>query len=578
MTKAVLILIFSISGFASLNAARPNLVLLLADDCTYRDIACYGSPDAITPHIDQLAKDGLRFTKCYQAAPMCSPTRHNLYNGLYPVKSGAYPNHAKARSDVKSLPHYLQALGYRTGFIGKGHIGPRSVYPFEYLGDKAKGAEHIDLSLSDKFFRECAEKDQPFCLIICSHQPHGPYTLGDRSLFPPDKLTLRKNHVQTDVFREKFSHYLAEIQFLDTQVATVRQQLKDHALDKNSLFLFLSEQGNSFALSKWSCYEDGVKSALIAHWPGVIKPGSETAALTEYNDIVPTFIEAAGGQVPDHLDGTSLLPVFKDPTQPGKKYAFSIQTTRGIIKGSDYFGIRAVTDGTYRYILNLSPENEFSNGDTIVKNKKHWFGSLRHQAKTDPAAAELLQKILTRPPEELYHVENDPDNMVNLANDPALAKTKATLKAALLNWMNDCGDKGLETELLAYQSMHMRNPKAPVITPLLDATTQPSKKTKPTKYQIGTPFTGHLHITRDGYYTFYADRKNPGRTAITINGQNVLSGEKTQSYNIIGLKKGLHPITIAPDKKAKKGKSNVPKYSGPNHFSTPLSEAPLFKN
>lgn len=87
--------------------APPNFLLMLADDCTYRDLGVYGG-QARTPHLERLASEGMKFTHCFQAAPMCSPTRHCLYTGLYPVKSGAYPNHTMAYDWVKSIAH-LQA-------------------------------------------------------------------------------------------------------------------------------------------------------------------------------------------------------------------------------------------------------------------------------------------------------------------------------------------------------------------------------------------------------------------------------------------------------------------------------------
>ena len=96
-----------------------NVLFILADDLGYHDLSCMGSTYYETPNIDRIANEGIRFNRCFQAAPMCSPTRHNLYTGLYPVKSGAYPNHARARKGVKSIAHYLQAEGYRVGLTGK---------------------------------------------------------------------------------------------------------------------------------------------------------------------------------------------------------------------------------------------------------------------------------------------------------------------------------------------------------------------------------------------------------------------------------------------------------------------------
>jgi N-sulfoglucosamine sulfohydrolase len=94
---ALVLFIFLLSG--QLLAGQPNLVFIIADDCTFLDIGCYGG-QAHTPNIDKLATEGMKFDRCFQAAPMCSPTRHNIYTSLYPVKSGAYPNHTFAHDHV----------------------------------------------------------------------------------------------------------------------------------------------------------------------------------------------------------------------------------------------------------------------------------------------------------------------------------------------------------------------------------------------------------------------------------------------------------------------------------------------
>ena len=94
------------------NPRSPNIVFIIADDCTFRDIGCYGG-QAFTPDIDRLSTQGMKFSNCFQAAPMCSPTRHNIYTGLYLVKCGAYPNHTRAYDHVKSIAHYLKPVGYR---------------------------------------------------------------------------------------------------------------------------------------------------------------------------------------------------------------------------------------------------------------------------------------------------------------------------------------------------------------------------------------------------------------------------------------------------------------------------------
>lgn len=566
----LMVIAFSLLMTVCAAEERPNLVLFLADDCTFRDLGCYGGTHSFTPAIDQLATEGMRFTKCYQAAPMCSPTRHNLFNGMFPVRTGAYPNHTFVDPWVKSLPHYLSELGYRVALLGKRHIGPRENYPFEYLGDKAKGTDHIDLGLAEKFLAEVAESEQPFCLVVCSHQPHGPFTLGDRSLFDAKTIPLRSNMVDTPATREQFTAYLAEIHFMDGQVSTLRKQLEQHALKQNSLFVFLSEQGNSFPFSKWTCYEDGVRSAMIASWPSRIKPGSTTEALVEYNDILPTFIAAAGGEVPAQLDGVSLLPLFENPNQKGKEYAFSMQTTRGIINGSDYFGIRSVTDGQFRYIYNLSPEASFSNAVTVPRGDDRLWGSWLKQAKSKTEAAQLVQKYLTRPAEELYDLQADPDNMENLAEHQDYQKQKKRLREALLDWMSDCGDKGLETELLAFQRMKQyRNPNAPKIEAFQSPVHFEGERSQ-AAYVPGDAFTGYFEVPEDGYYTLSKVKQKALTTSVLIDGREVLLSDRKAKYGVVGLKKGWHRIEVLADSKSRE-KSGDLRWSGPNLLPTPLA-------
>ena len=103
--RFLLILILTITA-----SAKPNIVFIIADDCTFRDLGCYGG-QAHTPNIDKLAGQGMRFTRCFQTAPMCSPTRHNIYTGIPPVVSGAYPNHTFVAPETKSVVQYLSKLG-----------------------------------------------------------------------------------------------------------------------------------------------------------------------------------------------------------------------------------------------------------------------------------------------------------------------------------------------------------------------------------------------------------------------------------------------------------------------------------
>ncbi|MCA9208823.1 MAG: sulfatase-like hydrolase/transferase, partial [Planctomycetales bacterium] len=252
MIRLSLLLLACCPGFASIaDAAPPNLLLIMADDCTYRDLEVYGG-QAKSPHLNQLASQGMKFTHCFQAAPMCSPTRHCLYTGLYPVKSGAYPNHTMAYDWVKSIAHYLQAAGYSTHLSGKKHINPRSVFPFQY-----SGANNPDPAVFAEVLASSEKSGSPFLFIACSNEPHSPWNKGDASAYPPESLNLPPVLVDSPDTRDGFSKYLAEITYFDSQVGELIGLLDKSPLRDNTLVMVLTEQGNSFPFAKWTCYEVG---------------------------------------------------------------------------------------------------------------------------------------------------------------------------------------------------------------------------------------------------------------------------------------------------------------------------------
>jgi N-sulfoglucosamine sulfohydrolase len=428
-------------------AAPPNLLLIIADDCTYRDLEVYGG-QAKTPHLNRLAAEGMKFSNCFQAAPMCSPTRHCLYTGLYPVKSGAYPNHTQAYEWVKSIASYLQEVGYQTHLSGKTHIGPASVFPFEY--SKLKGDNNPDPLVLKAVIEQGAASGKPFLFIAASNEPHEPYTKGDPSVYPPAELTLPPVLADTPETREAFSKYLAEVTYFDSQVGELVALIDQAGLRENTLVMVLSEQGNSFPFAKWTCYDAGLQSACLVRWPAAVKAGSVSEALIEYVDVVPTFLEAVGLARPEVLDGRSFLPVLQGTATQHKTHVFGLQTTRGINNGSDHFGIRSVRDARYRYVRNVSPKMRFENAAT----KDPVFQSWQRLAEAgDAAAQKLVKDYQQRPAEELYDCLADPWNRVNLINEDNVGSVRAELRQQLDQWMKQQGDEGLATELKALERM-----------------------------------------------------------------------------------------------------------------------------
>ncbi|MDR0395583.1 MAG: sulfatase-like hydrolase/transferase [Tannerella sp.] len=507
---------------------RPNIVLIIADDCRMLDLGCYGSPDAVTPHIDRLAEQGLKFNNFFQSTAMSSPTRHCLLTGMYPVRSGAYPNHTFIGEGIKTLPHYLKENGYRVALQGKRHIAPLSAFPFEYLGESE---DHVDPARIESFIADTKAKNQPFFLYVASHDPHSPWTRGDRSLFDAKKLTLPPTLVDTEETRNKYVNYLAEINQLDNDVGKIDALIEKYGLTDHTVFIFTGEHGHSFPFAKWTCYDAGLQTAFIVRWKGVVKPKRETNAICEYVDVTPTIIDIAGGEQPEDLDGKSFLPVITGKTGKFKDATYAIQTSRGIIAGPDYYGIRSVRDAGYRYILNLTPDRAFRCTSTR-ENNAVWVSWLE-KAKTDDFAQRQVQHYCQRPGEELYDVVKDPFQMNNLADNPKLAKVIQSMRKKLEQWMMQQGDAGQETELKAFEHQIRQATENKQDPDLLQAIRAHQHAVHIKNGWIRDPY---IYLSSDGYYYLTGTTPNPGDPREESDKYNLGLSPEAQR---VGLKKSI---------------------------------------
>lgn len=440
-------------------------MFIIADDCTYLDLEVYGG-QARTPHLNQLASEGMMLNRCYEAASMCSPTRHNLYTGIYPIHSGAYPNHTFANPGTKSIVHHLKTAGYRVALVGKTHIEPKSVFPFEYIPGMEYGYSDSDKTPDQsalirnpglkRFIEECVSSNTPFCVFAASYDPHGPYTRGDPSAYPPSTLKLPPNIFDTPGARDDYSKYLAECTFFDSQVGECLSYLRESQMVDSTLVMVATEQGSSFPFGKWHNYETSVHSGLIARWPGRITADSESDAIVEYGDVVPTFVEAAGAKLVAAVDGASFLKVLTGKETRHKAYAYASQTFTGVNGNQEPYGIRTVVNLNYRYIRNLSPESPITYSQTsaftpnLRPDAPGWRGEIARLAQSgNQTAKNYIDRMVYRPSEELYDIITDPFCLNNLIDQEELSGVKAELSQELDRWMLDQGDLGWDTELQA---------------------------------------------------------------------------------------------------------------------------------
>ncbi|HSV17148.1 MAG TPA: sulfatase-like hydrolase/transferase [Casimicrobiaceae bacterium] len=344
------------------HAHRPNFVFILADDLGYADVGCYGARADVTPTLDRLAQEGLRFTDGYANSPVCSPTRFALMTGRYQyrIRGGAEePLSARTRGNpelglspaVPTLPGMLRAAGYATALVGKWHLGypphfgPRRCGYDEFFGTLGGGIDYFrhcdwhgvhDLYDNESechregyvtdlfseravdFIERAARADKPFLLSLHYTAPHWPWeTRDDRA------ESHRIGNALYHLDGGSVHAYRTMVRQMDEGIARVVQALAQSGADAHTLIVFTSDNGGErysdtwpFVGQKMDLLEGGIRVPLIARWPDVIAPGGVTAQLAITMDWVATFLTAAGvaADAGHALDGVDLGPVLREPS------------------------------------------------------------------------------------------------------------------------------------------------------------------------------------------------------------------------------------------------------------------------
>ena len=424
----------------------PNVLVIMADDCTFYDLPAYGGQNAKTPHIDKLAREGLLFRRAYLSEAMCQPCRAELFSGQYPTRNGCAWNHSASRNSVTSMPHHLGPLGYRVGLAGKVHVKPKKVFPFEEIDGfdsncvRNPTRPHQLSGISEFIGRD---QQKPFCLVVALVEPHVPWVMGDASQYPPATIKLPPNLADTPRTRQDFSAYLAEITYMDGQVGEILKVLEESGKANDTLVLFTSEQGSQFPGCKWTNWDTGIHTGLIARWPEKIEGGRTTDAVVQYADILPTLLTLAGGDCSEKpYDGRSFAGVLRGEETSHRQYAYGLHNN--IPEGPRY-PIRTVTDGEWRYIRNLLPEEIYIEKHlmgikgTGALNNPYWATWVR-DSWNNPHTYKVVRRYMRRPAEQLYHTAEDPYEMSNLAGTPEFSEIQKKLSMELDRWMKRQGD------------------------------------------------------------------------------------------------------------------------------------------
>lgn len=421
---------------------RPHIVFFVSDDHGWADSGTYGDEDVQTPHIDQFAQQGMRFTQAFAASPLCSPSRCVLGTGLMPFRNGGHKFGTPIKPGLRTMPVYFKTLGYHTAHVGKFHHSPRKQFPYDtIIRDENDGPDFIARYDGDK----------PLLLLVCSHSPHTPWTPNE--IYDPAKIKLPPNFVDTPETRRQRTEYYTEVTIMDDQLGKVVSALRDRDWEDNTLVVYTSDQGANWPFAKWCLYDAGIRVPLIVRWPGRVSAGKVSNAMVSLADLLPTFLEAAGADAPKDLDGRSFLPVLTDESSQHRKAIFAAHTgnDNGGPGIANHCPMRTVRTATHKYILNLRPEETFTTHITGCRpGSPHYLAfwdSWVERAKTDKHAARIVYDYMHRPSEELYDLAQDPYERNNLVGHPECTELLQSLRQQLADWRRSQGENLAEQGL-----------------------------------------------------------------------------------------------------------------------------------
>jgi arylsulfatase A-like enzyme len=252
--------------------------------------------------------------------------------------------------------------------------------------------------------------------------------------------------------RNDFCNYLAEIRLFDDEVGMVMNALKESGADENTIVIVLSEQGPQMPFGKWTCYRYGQSSAMIVRYPGKVQAGVRSDALVQYEDILPTLIDLAGGHV-EGLDGISQLDVFLGKETDKRQWVYGMHNNN---PEGPVYPIRSIQDKRYKLIENLTPDSAYYEKHMMNEGNNMWQSWIT-TGKTDDHAQWLVDRFVKRPAIEFYDHETDPWELNNLANDPQYKERIEMMDRELHRWMKEQGDRGVLMDGKNPENRHKTN-------------------------------------------------------------------------------------------------------------------------
>lgn len=437
-----LTVLFVLGMMASLSAQsaadRPNILWIVSEDNS-PFIGAYDDDFATTPHLDQLAAEGILYENAYATAPVCAPSRSTLITGMFPTSMGTM--HMRSTfpipSSIRFYPHYLRQAGYYTTNNSKKDYN--TVDQPEVWNESSNQATYAN-----------REAGQPFFAIFnttISHESSIHQSIPTAELrHDPAAVPIPPYHPRTEAMEHDWAQYYDKIEEMDRWVGEILAELEASREAENTIVFYYSDHGGILGRSKRFLYESGLHVPLIVRFPekyqsmAPLPPGSRTDRIVSFIDFAPTLLSLAGVPIPEIMQGTVFLG---DQAGPEEDYAYSF---RGRMDERIDMS-RSIRDERYRYTRNFMPHKIYG------QHLEYLWRAPSMQSWAEEFQKGTLNETQSRffqpkPIEELYDVEADPHNIRNLADDPVYTPVLERMRAATMAWMVEVRDVGLIPEAM----------------------------------------------------------------------------------------------------------------------------------
>lgn len=436
-------------------ADRPNIVWIVGEDMG-PELGSYGDAQAITPAMDRLAKEGVRFTKCFTHCAVCAPSRSGLITGRYPISIGTQHMRSRLIQPPVTFTKRLKDAGYHVSWPGK------TDFNFE---------DPADFATSRKPWHKGEPLKEPFFAYVNFTQSHESQVRNDGDKYAantrrltaaqrhdPAKMALPTFWPDAPIVREELARYYDLVTSVDYDMGDVLKWLDDNKLAENTVVIVFGDHGPGMPRYKRWVYDTGTHVPLIVRWPGKIKPGTVRDDLVEFLDLPATALALATGAVPADFEGRAMLTADGQAPAEPRKYVHAHRD----FMDETLDRIRSVRDGKFRYVRNFMPELPYAQRISYME-----IGGTMQVWREWNAAGKLndVQKLFfaaKKPTEELYDSESDPYETKNLASDPAHAEKLAELRTEMDRWLkatNDFAGRMTADEMVANGIIKPRDEK-----------------------------------------------------------------------------------------------------------------------